>query len=714
MDKQHALIEKFFQFLVQPQKRKWRFTEDAYFYKNLEKTMMLASALLGLVFIFSLCLILYAYQRNKEDIQQGQIAASHTIIERGNFAQAISNLSSLVRSKSKLWYRFIYGLEIADARLLTSIDKTLLSNTKQYCVPYMMALVNKQLAYNLMREDWSEVLADFHVYLMLVNKEPFQKNTVIAWFEKHKTLLSKMLPINESGTFALLQSITPLTFENVQQDAYLYDRVVAALHSSGLSQSVYSSITERLSSKPCLSVAKFASKKLLSLLNPSIDLVKVPHVFTKEGYLNFESHKKNITAALLNIGHLSQVLEIDQVKNSIEETTQIYKEAYEAEWNSMWARIRFKNSNNIQDCLANFKALAQELPSVLNFIRRIEKNILIQNAADYLSGNEMVSKGIAKLNDLGILAPDRFSSYVPMTLEAFNVSKEGMQANLAELVQCCAEVSNARNKDHFCYKMVTNVPKEESAAHKGVILAATLSSPLNVMYKELVNNFDWVIHKGSAAHINSVWHKDVYSYYMQNIHKKYPFDVNNYQDQLSIEDFATFFAAGGKLDQFQKDYLGKGKVALSLQTKNLLQHFTQIQLHWFGESQQPKIAFNITNVTIEPAIKHVDLQLLGKQVRISSNNLGPNEFIWTNKGLEMAKIEFLTNQNLTSSIVYSGPWSWYKLLELEDAKGPDVIRKTLKTGNGSIGFFIHFEPKFFPLSSNRMQIPRYIAGVNNH
>ncbi len=722
MDKQHALLERFFQSLVQPQKRKWRFSEATYFYKNLERAMTLTSLLLGIIFISSLCLILYAYQRNKEEIDHAQMVARQTKIAPDNFTYSISNLHNLVSNKQQLWHRFAYGLELADAVVLNALDKTLLSNTKQHCVPYMMNLVKKQLVYHLQREEWSELFGDLHVYLMLINKEPFDKNIVIAWFAKHKNMLTAMLPM--SNAEGLLQAITPLMFENIQEDSYLYERMITALQSSAFAQSVYNNIAKLLSTKPSLSISQFVvSKRLLALLNSSIDLVTMPYMHTKEGYSDFKSYKKSIKDALLKIQHLREVLEIDQIKNSIEETTQIYKEAYEVEWNAMWARIRFKHSKDIASCLADFKVLSEEIRSVLNFIQRTEEKILIQNATDYLGGNEMLAKGTSKLKDLSgaasdqvasYMSRDRFTSYMPMTSEARKIAEDGMRANLAELVQCAADLSNRKNKDYACHKIIINVPKEESSTHKGLVLADTLSSPLNVMYKELVNNFDFIIHKSSASHINSAWHREVYSYYMKNIHSKYPFNINNYQEQLSIEDFSAFFAIGGKFNQFQKDYLTNGKVLLSSQAKKALQHFEQIQLHWFGENAQPKVAFSITNVTIEPTIKHVDLQLLGKQVRISSTNLGPNEFVWSNKGLEMAKVEFLSNQNLVNSIVYAGPWAWYKLLELEDVKGSDGIRRTLKACKGGIGFFIHFDPKFYPLNATGIQIPKYIAGINNN
>ncbi len=726
MDKQHALVERFFQFLVRPQGRKWRLADATYFYKNLEKTMMMASLLLGLIFISSLCLILYSYQKNKEDIQKIQNIATQTIIEKGNFAQEIVSLRGLIQSKSKLWYRFIYGLEITDKKLLASLDEIILRNIKKDCIPYVMSFVTKQLSHHLAKEEWGQLLKDFHVYLMLTNKEQFHKTTVVEWFEQHKDVLGNILPILKDKVPQFLQSITHSMFENVQEDTYLYDRIICALQSSAFSQSLYSSIAQQFLDKPFTSIAKFASnsKKLLSLMDPAIDSVKIPYIYTREGYSSFESHKKSISATLKKMEHLKEVLAIDLVKAAVEETTQIYKEAYEVEWNNMWTKIRFKNAKDIPGCLANFKTLSEELLLVRNFINQIEQKILIQNVTDYLSNNNYVlkndtvakgiAKGVAKLNEFGVPTQDRFISYTPMDLEAFNLAKDAIQANLAELIQCSAELSNCKNKDYACYQMVLNIPKEELVTHKGLVLASTLSSPFSSMYKELVSNFDWIIHKGSASHINSVWYRDVYSYYLKHIHNKYPFNPYNYQDQVAIEDFVSFFGAEGKFSQFQKNYLEKGRLAISTQTKKMLHHFEQIQLHWFGENSQPRVAFNITNVTIEPTVKHVDLQLLGKQVRISSNNLGPNEFVWTNKGLAMAKIEFLNNQNLSSSTVYAGPWSWYKLLELEDAKGPDSIRRTLKSCSGGIGFLVHFEPKFFPLGNSSMQIPKYIAGVTNH
>jgi type VI protein secretion system component VasK len=717
MDTRYALVERFFQLLVAPPKKQFYASNVFFFYKGANRAIIGTSLLLSFAFIGGLGLVLYSYQKIKADVEIAQNAAMEIKLERGNFAKEISRLRSLVTFRPEFWYRPIYGIELADQRLINLLDKKLLKDTKHYCVPYMMNLIRNQMSTQLKCENWQELLASFRIYLMLIGKELFNKSAVSEWFLESKDLLAEVLPLQGVEMSELLQSITPEMFAHMEGDYSLYESILEFMQSAAFSQSIYNHISEKLLAKPALEISKFAPKRLLCFLNPAIFTVKVPYLYTKEGYADFASHKKAITRAFLKIEHLNDVLDSEQIKKAIEETTENYKEAYEAILRNMWSKIQFKNSKDVEECLETFKAISEESPSLMHFIRRIEKSILIQNVTnlgiDYLNHNELLEQGKSKLEGLGAIMPEPFSSYVLMNQEAFKSAGERIQQNLVAFVQCAAGIVNGKNPHHTCYKLMIETPKEEFVIYQGLVLANTLPFPLGSMYKDLVENFNALLNKNSAIYVNTAWYRDIYSYYVANIQNKYPLHSLNYQNQLSIEDFTEFFAVGGRFDRFKKTYLESGKLVLASQAKKVIKYFEQIQSHWFGENTQLKVAFSITNVTISSMIKHVELHMLGQQIGINSSNLGPNEFVLTNKGPEIAKVEFLDNKKVSMSTVYAGPWSWYRLLALEDALGgSEPLRKVLKTSGGEMGFMVHFHSRFFPLSNQTINVPKAIVVSN--
>lgn len=703
-------IERFFQFFIQPKKRKrWQLSKLV---RQIMQPAMSLGLLVGIIFIGVLCLILYSYQKNKSDIDSVQKLASTIRPNDGNFAQEIFALKEAISEHSFRWYRVAYGANASHQNLLHLLNERLLSNTKSHCVPYMVRFVHNQLSQQLKGERWLEVFETFRIYLMLTNKEAFNKNAVFEWFSARKAILAEALPIEDFDITNILKSITHKMFENVQIDRQLYERIITLVQSLAFSQSVYNSIANQLCAKPDLMIAQFASRRVLALLHPSIEKVSIPYLFTKAGWGDFESCQKNIINAFLKNQHLGKILNLENLRQSVEDAREIYQEAYEIELRNIWSRIKFRRVQDVVHSLAMLKVLSEELPSVFHFIKRVEKGIFI--GEDYFDKMDLVSSGVAKVKELGgQQALKKFNAYMPINQEVAQRAQDAMRENLGALVQCAAQLSSSANKDKACHKLLTSVLEAESPVFKGEVLASTLVHPIDIMYKELILNFRDVLHRHSAAYINSAWQKDIYIYYVDRIQNKYPFNAFNYQNQLSIEDFSAFFGPDGKFCKFKKAYLEGVQMPFLPQAKRLLHFFDQVQSHWFGENAQLKVAFSITNVTIDSSTKHVDLHILGTDIRISNSNLGPNEFMWTNKASDMAKAEFLNTKNSVTSVIYSGPWAWYKLLALDAYNAGETLRRTIKASVGEMGFFLHFHSKFLPLR-NVVGMPTTLISINTY
>ncbi|QEK39902.1 ImcF-related family protein [Candidatus Sneabacter namystus] len=715
--KNNTLKEAFFDHFarnIQPN------TETA---KRSEKISVFTMFLFSVLAIsFSICILILfvAYQQNVSEIHFMEEVTKNMTSSKKNTSKNVEGIRRTLNAVEKNWASLLYNFSLSNSQINKLLENKLITTTKNSCAPSLLYLSHERVQTYLSKGKWDDLLSAFRVYLMLHNKESFDIKLVSQWFYEHKDSLQQLTSTTDKEIKYILDNMSPKMFSNARIDGNLCAKIIATVQSPTLSQSVYNMIVHNLSKQPPIKVIDCIPKGMTYLLHPSITEAQMPYLYTKEGYKALKTWKKKIVNSLVGISYLENALDISVVQTALEDMEEIYKDNYENQWFSLLAKIRIKPTSNIRDFLKFSKTLSAELSTIFLLITQLEKKILIQDNSHLSNVISDVTSNILAKKDIEIeaLKPEKFIQYTPLQREEAHAIKAKIQENLQEIISYSASIVSANDPNLACHRIFSAIQQEDSAIRKGETLANTLPTPIDAIYADFISGLEHLLHKHSAEHVNSVWDKKIRSYYIKHLAKKYPFCSANYNDQVNLAYFKEFFAEGGHLSTFKQEYVDKGLHLLSPDAIKAMKFFENIQNHWFAKDEQLKVAFSVTHVTIEPKVKKVAVSMCGKTTHVTHSNPGPNEFIWEDPTVDIAKVVFSTRSSPSTSIVYVGPWSWYKLLQLDhvgkSTPGKAIRRTFLSPGGEEMNFSLHFSTEFFSLCADKIKIPKEIVMTQNY
>ncbi len=454
----------------------------------------------------------------------------------------------------------------------------------------------------------------------------------------------------------------------------------------------------------------------------------MPHLFTKEGFKEFEANQKQLIGKIASIKHLPTVLDVSQVLHAVEETSNLYKQQYRLHWETLLERIQFKRSEDIGSCLALLKALSRDLSSIFTLIKGVEGKILIRREQSVLEkAATLAAKATEQIASAAGLEPaeeevEEFVAYTPISKEGVKQVHKKLAESLEELVQYTAQISASSNQDRECYDLLVK-KGEDSLLRKNEALASTLPTPLDSMYRALLADLRKLLRRHCIAHVNNVWRNEVYNYYVEHLEGKYPFNDLNLQNEVQLEHLVAFFGKNGRLSKFQQEYLGaeQNEYTVSYEAQKALEFFTRVQRCWFAETQL-KVAFNITNVTME-GLRRVVLSMMGQELEFTPSRQPLGEFTWDMRSAPRARVRFETRTGTWNSMAYAGKWGWYRLLRLNDSASTAVsaqqsVRKRVHSHVGDVLFDLNFNHEFCSLSAEDYKIPKQVittsAGEDRH
>lgn len=249
-------------------------------------------------------------------------------------------------------------------------------------------------------------------------------------------------------------------------------------------------------------------------------------------------------------------------------------------------------------------------------------------------------------------------------------------------------------------------------------VAEGMPAPFQGMLKKLATESWYVVRQEAIRYLEVRWEKDVYAFYHEKLASRYPFSPKATQD-VSLEDFETFFAPDGILNTFYRDNLkifiqDTGDFAGSSENQALIRPEVLHQLKLEQELQQAffnrkgilNVEFSLEPLEMSANKRRSIINIDGQTIEY---NHGPRRnagLVWPNTLREgcSSKLTLVPNARNQSprSIDIQGPWAFFRLLDKGQVVGStsSSVDYRFDVDNGRILYRLHTDSDINPFTSS--------------
>ncbi|SAK75934.1 putative lipoprotein [Caballeronia pedi] len=215
-------------------------------------------------------------------------------------------------------------------------------------------------------------------------------------------------------------------------------------------------------------------------------------------------------------------------------------------------------------------------------------------------------------------------------------------------------------------------------------IAAGLPEPLNQQVKSLASESSQVLLVEALRELERRWDTEVYSFYSAHLAGRYPFDPASRTD-ASLEDFEAFFGPQGRLQQFRDKYLKvflednldalyferRGGYLVRTDVMTQLEAASRIRDAFFNNRGALGVQFTVEPRGLTPNRRSA---VLGVEGQLITYDHGPSTgvgLIWPNSlgASTESRVTLVNSNGSSSSLVYQGAWSLFRLLSRAQLNG---------------------------------------------
>jgi len=312
-----------------------------------------------------------------------------------------------------------------------------------------------------------------------------------------------------------------------------------------------------------------------------------------------------------------------------------------------------------------------------------------------------------KLRELSVKRRDGQSDMDTLVLEIEN------------LYQSLREIGQNGNPDSEAFaRLKTQLQGEKSPSRDLLRRAKNLPNPVRAWIVSIGEGGSETVVGLARGGLDELWRAQIADYCRSAIEGRYPF-ARDASREVTLTDFARFFAPGQLLDTFFKTHLqalvdttaspwrwravdGKG-FGGTPQSLEQLERAGRIRAAFFpGGGATPGVELSITPKELDVGAVKFTLNVDGQQIEYGHGKEQPAKLAWPAPGgAGFAQLEFVDLAGRTTTVTGSpGDWAWFRLLDrarLQRPKGGDALNATFTKDGHSATIEIRANSVFNPL-----------------
>jgi type VI secretion system protein ImpL len=570
-----------------------------------------------------------------------------------------------------------------DMDIYSKADAAFLQTTQLTIQKQLQQLLTQQLQAQSLQP--AELYGTLRAYLMLADPANFNKDYISNWLAREWQTQLPADSLAELTSFIQIALSQPATYQLnadliAQARANLLKLPQAALASALIAASVTQPDT----------ILTLPTIDKQPVFISTVNSLNIPAAYTAAEFSNVYDNIAPQVAAILTNGDwvLASHLSNNPISPTlVEEIRQFYVQQYVTLWQQILLNLQIKPFDSYNQAIAVISEFTQSNSPIFQLLYQIaaNTNVYYRNAPTPIS---MQFNG--------------FSQAINQELALNHDSLQQLAGYLASLQQNAGAAGAALElaKAHTLLQQQQN-----DAFYVLATQAQHAPPPFNNWLNELLQNSWTLILADAQKGINQIWQDSVYPEFANKIALYYPFNKDAKQD-LTPQDFASFFAAGGTLDNFITMYLtpfidtdkqpwqsksfNGAQLPISNEVLTTLQQAVKIRQTFFANKNNNfQIDFLLKPDSLSDTVKTIDFSVDDQTAEFSQEFLVPTHFIWPGKqdNHYVAMVISGKDGNQVSDTA-AGPWAIYHLL---DDAAPQVSDNTVHLNYQNTPFAFDYE-----------------------
>lgn len=524
-------------------------------------------------------------------------------------------------------------------------------------LPNLLAEVEMQLKQS--KGTPSELYQALKVYLMLGQPQYQDPDLIIAWFK------NAWQPIMSSTELDAKIRLLKLAFNTHRQPLELNNQLVNDTRQflNALPKAyLYYSLIKPYFSKETIQI---------ELKGYNLPVKNIPVYFTKSGY---KATNELIDSSALSLHKESWVLDSQQPAS----LTKLLEEAYAYDYVLFWKNIiqkanlpafqNFKQANQIT-------ALIQQSHTFAEWTKQIQQETSPLTNDPSNRFNELIA---SQFTELSLISPSAIGK-LNYTINELN-KLLGTLAILDDQGKTAFTIAKSRFDGDALTNPISNLYKQVD----------TFPEPIHNLSKQLADQIWGLLLQDTRRYINTLWEKDVYAAYKNNLLNKYPFD-NTSKNEVDLNTFENFFSPNGIITTFVAEYikpfldtstpdwkpktLDNFALPMSPEFLNQLIRANIITNMFFANNNaHANVKLSLQKLMFDPDISSLTLTIGSQTVADNPSNESFTSFEWP---ASPVKLIIKNTNDGTLNIQEEGPWGLFRLLSkitvvAEDTDPPTI------------------------------------------
>lgn len=340
----------------------------------------------------------------------------------------------------------------------------------------------------------------------------------------------------------------------------------------------------------------------------------------------------------------------------------LYLQEYARAWTQLLNSVNFNEFQNLQQATQTLKILSSPNSPFLELLNTISINTAFNPATPQF--NTVVSSQFHALN-----------------IFTQSPAVENLQTTLINLKKYFSKITNAVKPDKAVYNAAVARMENDNndILEKLFQQLPNLPQPIQSWIAPIAVNGWQILLNGAQIYLNKIWANDVLPQYNAELDNRYPLFKNS-NKEISISDFATFFAPGGIIDSFFNNYLKSfvdtstyywtfkkiddQSINIPPTTLEMFIRASLIQKMFFSDTtNKPLVKFSLTPLAVEPGVMDFNLDLDGQIIDYRGGAATTTHLIWPGPVPNNVIMQFVNTAGKQTEISEQGFWAWFRLLD---------------------------------------------------
>ncbi|OOF66655.1 type VI secretion protein [Rodentibacter pneumotropicus] len=247
-------------------------------------------------------------------------------------------------------------------------------------------------------------------------------------------------------------------------------------------------------------------------------------------------------------------------------------------------------------------------------------------------------------------------------------------------------------------------------------LADEMAEPLSTQLNRVADEA-WLLElKTALSEINTLWNRNVYSFYQSRIANRYPLN-RKAEQSISLEDFRDFFGPNGRVQRFYNDYLKfflednaelsvvNGESVISSEFLAAFQDLQDIQRNYFDASGNLSVSFSLRPLGLSGKFTASTFNIDGQLLKYSHEAPSVTRLIWPNTTRQDVEtsLTLISSTGESSTLRRIGDWSLFRILDIASKKvNGQSVDLSFKLNGGAINYRLMVDNGSNPFFNNML------------